>query len=446
MGNVMEGTDGWSRTCRLGEVTKEMNGKPVTVMGFVREIRDVGKLKFVLLADITGTMQVTFKEGTKAFNAVSDITRESAIGVKGTVSAGGRAASGIEIIPDEIKVFSRAEPKLPIQVYGKTDALLDTRMDWRFLDIRKPKNALIFKVQTTIEAAMREYWIKQGFIEIHSPKLMGAPSESGAELFPVIYFDKTAFLAQSPQFYKQMAICAGLDRVFEIGPVFRAEPSNTTRHATEFTSVDMEMAWIESHEDIMKFEEEWIVHVMGRVKEEHGDEIKDLYGLEVNIPSTPFPRISFREAKDVLKQSGKGSKEENDISSEEEKAIGEMAMEKYGSEFIFVKEYPWSIKPFYHMRKEDDPSVTKGYDLLYKGLEVTTGSQREHRYDILMKQAKEKGLSEDNVGFYTDFFRYGAPPHGGFGFGLSRLVKQMLNIENIREAMFAFRDMKRLFP
>jgi aspartyl-tRNA synthetase len=185
---------------------------------------------------------------------------------------------------------------------------------------------------------------------------------------------------------------------------------------------------------------------MGRVKEEHGDEIKDLYGIEVNIPSTPFPRISFREAKGMLKQSGKGSKDENDISSEEEKAIGDMAMEKYGSEFIFVKEYPWSIKPFYHMRKEDDPSVTKGYDLLYKGLEITTGAQREHRHDILMKQAKEKGLSEDNVRFYTDFFRYGAPPHGGFGFGLSRMVKQMLNIENIKEAMFAFRDMKRLFP
>ena len=442
----MESAGEWSRTCRLGEIAKEMDDKPVTIMGFVREIRNVGKLKFILLADITGTLQVTFKAGTKAFDAISDVTRESAVGIKGIVSFNSKVSLGIEVIPNKIKVFSIAEPKLPIQVHGKTDALLDTRMDWRFLDIRKPKNALIFKVQTTVEAAMHEYWVKQGFIEIHSPKLMGSPSESGADLFPVIYFDKTAFLAQSPQFYKQMAICAGLDRVFEIGPVFRAEPSNTTRHATEFTSVDMEMAWIESHEDIMKFEEEWMVYIMEKVKEKHDDEIKELYGINIKIPSIPFPRITFRDAKEMLGKSGKSSKEENDISSEEEKAISNIAAEKYSSEFVFIKEYPWSIKPFYHMRKEDDPTVTKGYDLLFKGLEITTGSQREHRYDMLMKQAKEKGLGDENIKFYTDFFRYGAPPHGGFGFGLSRLMKQMLNIENIREAMFAFRDMKRLFP
>lgn len=442
----MAGISSWSRTCRLTELTKDMDGKPVTVMGFVREIRDVGKLRFVLLADITGTLQVTFKAGTKAFEAINGLTKESTMGVKGVVSFNGKASSGVEVMPGEIIVYSRAEPKLPIQVSGKTDALLDTRLDWRFLDLRKPKNALIFKVQTTIEAAMREYWIEHGFIEIHSPKLMGAPSESGAELFPVIYFDKTAFLAQSPQFYKQMAMCAGLDRVFEIGPVFRSNPSNTTRHDTEFTSIDMEMSWIESHEDVMDFEEKWLVHILGRVKEKHGDEIKELYGIEINAPSLPFPRITFKEAKHMLIGAGVKADENEDMVPEDEKALSRMILDRYGSELVFVKEYPWSIKPFYHMRKEDDKSVTKGFDLLFKGLEITTGSQREHRHDILLEQAKEKGLSDGNTHFYTDFFRFGVPPHGGLGFGLTRFIKQMLGIENIREATFAFRDMKRLFP
>lgn len=357
-----------------------------------------------------------------------------------------RVSSGAEIIPGKIIVYARAEPKLPIQISGKTDALLDTRLDWRFLDLRKPKNALIFKVQTTMEAAMRGYWIRHGFIEIHSPKLMGVPSESGAELFPVIYFDKTAFLAQSPQFYKQMAMCAGLDRVFEIGPVFRANPSSTTRHDTEFTSVDMEMSWIESHEDVMEFEEKWLVHVLGRVKERHGDEIKELYGTDINAPSLPLPRITFREAKHMLTESGRKTGENEDFTSEEEKVLSSMILDKYGSEFVFVKEYPWSIKPFYHMRKEDEMNVTKGFDLLFKGLEITTGSQREHRYKVLMEQAKEKGLGEENIRFYTDFFKFGVPPHGGMGFGLTRFIKQTLGLENVRETTFAFRDMKRLFP
>ncbi len=441
----MSGSEVWKRSCMLAEVGKGMHGKSVTVMGFLREIRDVGKLKFAILADVSGTVQLTFKGGTKPFEEIGGLAKESTIGIKGTVNANEKVSSGIEIIPEEMVVFSRAEPQLPIQVNGKTNALLDTRLDWRFLDIRKQKNALIFKIQTTAEAAMREYWLKEGFIEIHSPKLMGSPSESGAELFPVVYFDRTAFLAQSPQFYKQMAMCAGLDRVFEIGPVFRANPSNTTRHDTEFTSVDMEMSWIESHEDIMEFEEGWLTHILGRVKERHGDEIKRLYSVEVTVPKTPFPRLTFEEAKALLKGQGRQSGGD-DLTPEEERAIGALAKERYGSEFVFVTEYPWSVKPFYHMRKEEKQGVTKGFDLLYKGLEVTTGSQREHRHDVLMKQAKEKGLGEENIRFYTDFFRFGAPPHGGLGFGLTRLLKQMLNIENVREVTFAFRDIKRLFP
>ncbi len=437
---------GWKRSCMLADIDKGMHGRKVTLMGFLREVREVGKLRFAVLADVSGSVQLTLKSGTRAFEEIGDLTKESTIGIKGVVNENSKVASGIEVLPDEVIVFSRAEPQLPIQVYGKTDALLDTRLDWRFLDLRKQKNALIFKIQTTAEAAMREYWLENGFIEIHSPKLMGSPSESGAELFPVVYFDRTAFLAQSPQFYKQMAMCAGLDRVFEIGPVFRANPSNTTRHDTEFTSVDMEMSWIESHEDVMQFEEKWLTHVFEAVRSRHGDQIKRLYGTEIVVPKIPFPRITFKEAKNLLKENSIGDVSSGDLTSEEEKALSAMAKEKYGSELIFVTEYPWSVKPFYHMRKESDPGVTKGFDLLYKGLEVTTGSQREHRHDVLMRQAKEKGLGEEGIKFYTDFFRFGVPPHGGFGFGLTRLLKQMLSIENVREVTFAFRDIKRLFP
>lgn len=429
----------------LDEIGGELGGKEVTVMGFVRETRNIGKLRFIILGDISGTAQILLK-GRDEITKFGNFTKESAIAVRGIVKKNQEVMSGAEIIPSEIKLITKAETPLPIQVHGKTDALLDTRLDWRFLDIRKPKNALIFKVQTTIEMAMREYWIENGFLEIHTPKLMGSPSESGAELFPVVYFDRTAYLAQSPQFYKQMAMCAGLDRVFEVGPVFRANPSNTTRHDTEYTSVDMEMSWIDSHEDIMQFEEKWIHHVMKEVKEKHGDEIKRLYNIDVAIPRLPIPRITFSEAKAIAKKLNSKEGEEDDLSSDDERKVGEAINREHGSEFVFVKEYPWSVKPFYHMRKEDDPSVTKGYDLIFNGVEITTGSQREHRHDVLIRQAKEKGLGLEGIKFYTDFFKYGAPPHGGFGFGLTRLIKQLLHIENVREATFAFRDIKRLSP
>ncbi len=444
-GVFMVGLDGWKRTNMLGEIKKGLGGREVIVMGFVRETRDIGKLRFIILGDITGNAQVLLK-GKEEIARFGDFTKESVIAVKGTVKENLEVVSGAEIVPSDIRLITKAETPLPIQVYGRTDALLDTRLDWRFLDIRKPKNALVFKIETTIEMAMREYWIKNGFLEIHSPKLMGAPSETGADLFPVVHFDRTAYLAQSPQFYKQMAMCAGLDRVFEIGPVFRAEPSNTTRHGTEYTSIDMEMSWIESHEDVMEFEERWLVHVMKRVKETHGEEIRKMYGVDVIVPKLPIPRISFNEAKNISNKAIGKTGADDDLTDEGERVVGETINRKDGSEFVFVKEYPWSKKPFYHMRKEDDPSVTKGYDLIFNGVEITTGSQREHRYEVLIHQAKEKGLSLESVKFYTDFFKYGVPPHGGFGFGLTRLIKQMLHMENIREATFAFRDMKRLFP
>jgi aspartyl/asparaginyl-tRNA synthetase len=296
---------------------------------------------------------------------------------------------------------------------------------------------------------MREFWISHGFVEIHTPKIMGSPSEGGAELFTLEYFGQTASLAQSPQFYKQMAMAAGMDRVFEIGPAFRADPSFTPRHSTEFTSVDMEMSWVESHDDIMEFEEAWLCHVLKTVKAKHGPEIAEIFGVEVVIPSRPFPKVTMDKAQKILQAKGYLPPEDTkkgDIDPQGERLLCEYAREEFGHEFIFVTDYPVDVRPFYHMRKEDEPNETKSFDLLWKWMEITTGAQREHRYAVLVAQATEKGVSLESIQFYLDFFKFGCPPHGGFGFGLARLLAAMLNQKSIRDVVFLHRGPNRLIP
>jgi len=276
---------------------------------------------------------------------------------------------------------------------------------------------------------------------------MASPSESHAELFKLEYFDGHAYLAQSPQFYKQMAMSAGLNRVFEIGPVFRADPSFTSRHATEFVSIDMEMSWIDSHEDVMQFQEQLMVKAITAVKEAHGEEIKALYDMDIVVPSTPFPRIPLAEAHQILEQRGyKVPRTDGDLDPEGERQIAQYAQEEFGHEFVFLTDYPKNIRPFYHMRHADNPALTKSYDLIWKGTEITTGAQREHRIDVLEAQAKDKGLDPEGLEFYLDFFRYGVPPHGGFGMGLTRVTMLLLDLPNIREASFLFRGPTRLQP
>lgn len=297
-----------------------------------------------------------------------------------------------------------------------------------------------------MEAAFREYWVTHDYFEIHSPKLIATPSESGAEVFEVKYFDRKAYLAQSPQFYKQMAMAAGFEKVFEVGPVFRAEPSFTSRHATEFTGYDIEISYVQSHYDVMAEEEKTIRYVLEKVTEKYGEEIQKTFAREVPIPTLPFPKVSMKEAKKILSDLGVSSEREGDLSPEEERRICQHIKEAQGHEFLFITEYPISVRPFYHMRDEKDSTLTKSFDLLWNGLEVTTGAQREHRYSVLMSQAKEKGMKLEQIQFYLNFFRYGCPPHGGFGMGPNRMVMQLLNIENIRDAMFLYRGVKRLEP
>jgi len=294
-----------------------------------------------------------------------------------------------------------------------------------------------------MEKAMREYWDKKGFIQIYSPKFMGAPSESGAELFSVEYFGKRAYLAQSPQFYKQMAMAAGFEKIFEIGPVFRANKSHTVRHDTEFTMIDMEMSFINSHEDVMKVEEEWINYFIGRIKKEFGDEIKQVFNMDIVVPKLPFPKITMEEAQKMVRAKGYTGPED-DLDAEGEKLLFEAVTEKFGHEFVFVKDYPWSARPFYHMRHEN--GLTKSFDLIWKGTEVTTGAQREHRHDILKEQAIEKKINLKLIEDYLNFFKFGCPPHGGFAISPTRFLMLMLGLKNVREVTFLPRDTQRLNP
>lgn len=434
-------------TTTIGELD-HLIGQTVTLAGWVQTIRNQKTVQFLILRDQTGLVQVTHVrqgEDDPLADAISHLTLESTIKVTGVVASNERVKlKNLEVALQEMEVLGPALSQLPID---ETSAL-EHRLNWRFLDLRRPINLLMFKVQTTVEHAMRSYWYDHRFIEIHSPKFMGSPSESGAELFRVEYFGRNAYLAQSPQFYKQMAMASGFDRVFEIGPVFRANPSFTSRHDTEFTSVDMEMSWIDSHEDIMAFEEGWLRYVLNAVNEVHGKDISSMFGVDVIVPSVPFPRVTMEQAHSILAKrdhvvpaEGKG-----DLDPEGERILARHIQEETGHEFVFVTDYPTSVRPFYHMRQEGNDNITKSFDLIWKGLEITTGAQREHRYDILAQQARDKGLTLEPIQYYLDFFKYGCPPHGGFGFGLTRMLMMLLGLKNVREVTYLYRGPNRLEP
>ena len=407
-------------------------GETVSVAGWVQTLRLQRAMQFAVLRDHTGTAQVTHRRDDGSLDEALDrLATESAVRITGRVVANPVVSlGGLEIVLDEITVCGPAEAPLPIDDQSGPER----RLDWRFLDVRRrPGVREIFAVQTTAENAMREFAYASGCTEMHTPKLMGTASESGAAVFKLGYFGKDAYLAQSPQFYKQMAIAAGIDRVFEVGPVFRAEPSFTSRHATEFTSVDVELGWIDGVEDVMDFEERMLVHVLTAVADRHG--------LDVSVPAVPFPRITMAEAQRALRAGGWDGPAD-DLNPEGERRL----VADIGHDFLFVTAFPTSGRPFYHMRPADRPDLTLSYDLLWKGLEITTGAQREHRHEVLLRQVAEAGLSPEPMADYLNCFRYGCPPHGGFGLGLGRLLMILLGLESLREATFLFRGPNRLTP
>ena len=415
------------------------------VQGFVENFRNKRTMAFIVVKDITGKLQITIeKEKHPEFTEMLDnLTIHSVVDFEGEVVASEYVKmGGKEMYPTSMKVESYADA-LPI----KDDSDIDVRMDFRWIDLRRDKNHLMYEMQTTLTNAMREFLVERNFVEIHTPKLIAAASESGSDVFEVKYFDGNAYLAQSPQFYKQMAMAAGLERIFETGPVFRAEKSYTNKHATEFTGFDLEFSYINSFEDVMKMEEELLAYALSEVKEKHGDKIVELFGEEyaVTVPTLPFPRMKLADVYAELEaRYGYTVPDElkGDLTTEAERMTKQLCKDMFNHEFLFITDYSAKERAFYHMR--DEQGIPQGYDLIWRGVEITTGAQREHRYDILKAQAEEKGLAED-VKFYLEFFKYGCPPHGGVGLGIDRLTMLFLGL-SIKEAEFLFRGPNRLTP
>ena len=435
------------RKIRVNELNNYI-GKEIYFSGYVDAIRDKKWVMFVILRDSVGKVQMTIEKSDennqKLLDIMNNTTVESTVKVKCMVMANEAVKlGGIELIPSDIEITSRAET-LPFDYNNLDGVNIDTRLDFRWLDIRNEKNMLARVVESCMQQGMKEFLYKNNFTEIHTPKLIGTASESGSSVFEVKYFDGKAYLAQSPQFYKQMAMAAGMDRVFEVAPCFRAENSNTNRHATEFTSFDLEFSYIDSFEDVMDLEEDLLIAGLTKVKENYGERILELFGKEVIVPTKPFPRIKLKDLyQELHDRYGFDIPKEDigDMNAEAEKLTYKLASEKYGHEFMFITDYAATKRPFYHMRKD---GILQGYDLIWRGAEITSGAQREHRYDELVKNAKEKGLGKD-VEFYLQFFKYGCPPHGGFAIGVDRLTMLLLGL-TIKETEFLFRGPNRLNP
>ena len=424
-----------------GELTGEDDGKEVILRGWVHEIRDLGGIRFILLRDREGIAQLVLpkKKVSKEIFALSrEIPRESVIEIKGVVKKEEKAPGGFEILPSELKIISKSASPLLLEVTEKVPAELDTRLDNRFLDLRRPRVQAIFRVRHEIQRAVREFLTERGFIEITTPKIVATATEGGASLFPISYFEKEAFLNQSPQLYKQIMMSAGFDKVFEIGPIFRAEEHNTTKHLNEATSIDIEMSFA-THEDVMKILEELIVYVYEKVRE-NCERYLQWIGIDIEVPELPFPRITYDEAIEIA------SREEDiswgdDLSTKAEKTIGEHIGQHY-----FIVNWPTQIKPYYSMPYEDNPKLCKAFDLMHPKLELASGAQRIHQPELLEKRLREQNLSPESFEFYLKAFRYGMPPHAGWGLGCERLVMTMLDLPNIREAVLFPRDRQRLVP
>ncbi len=428
----------------------------VKVQGFIENLRNSKAMAFIVLKDITGKLQITVEKADhpELVDTIDQLTPDSVITVVGKVMANDYVKmGGVEMVPSEIKIESIAAPlpivRKAIAATKKKKAVerssIDQRIDYRWVDLRTDENQLMFKAQSVMVNAMRQFLLSKNFIEIHTPKLIATASESGADVFKVDYFDRDAYLAQSPQFYKQMAMASGFERIFEVGPVFRAEKSFTSKHTTEFSGFDLEFSYIESYRDVMHMEEELLKAALQAVKDAYGDQIKETFGLEVVVPETPFPVVTLAELYKGLEEDfgyTVDESEKGDLTTDAERLSYEWVKKHYNHEFLFVTDYSAEKRAFYHMR--DENGVPQGYDLIWRGVEITTGAQREHRYEVLKKQAEEKGLGED-VKFYLEFFEYGCPPHGGFGLGIDRLTMLLVGL-GIKEAMFLFRGPNRLTP
>ncbi len=424
------------------EICEEDFGKEIELYGWVHEIRDLGGLVFLVLRDREGFAQITLPKKVvdrELFKKARKLRRESVIKVFGQVKEEKKAPNGFEIIPREIEILNVSDAPLPLEVTEKVPAELDTRLDNRFMDLRKPKIQAIFRVRHAVVQALREFFDRHGFIEVQTPKIVSTATEGGTELFPISYFEREAFLNQSPQLYKQTLMAAGFEKVLEIGPIFRAEEHNTVRHLNEAISVDIEVSFVD-HEGVMRYLEEAVREVYEKVNE-RCERYLGWIGVDLEVPDTPFERLSYDDAVEIARKKGEDVNWGEDLSTSALKLIAE----DYGG-YYFIVDWPTESKPFYAMPYESDPEISKTFDLMKGWIEIASGAQRIHKYDLLVKRMRDQGLSPENFGFYLETFRYGMPPHAGWGMGLDRLMMAILGLQNIREAVLFPRDRHRLVP
>jgi len=431
---------------RLSRELASRDGETVRIAGHLEDYRTLGGVAFALVRDGSGTSQVTLKKGVTdpaLFTTLEGLARESVVEVEGTVQRSAKSRRGVELVPSRLTVLSSAEVPLPLGVVDRVPAELNTRLDHRVIDLRKPSVRAVFELRAELLAGFRVAFVRRGFIEVEAPKLLRQGAEGGATLFSVDYFGSTAYLAQSPQLYKQMLISAGLERVFEIAPAFRAEPSDTVRHITEFSSLDAEVGYVREPEELREILEGVVVDTVGATREAL---LRSENPLAAGIPEVkvPFPRIPFATAEEWLGRPRAG----RDFSTEEEKAIGERVDRELGAPFYFLIDYPSVVKAqtFYAWRRDDNPELTGYFDLDYRGLEIASGGRREHRVDRLLDNLRAAGLDPARFGSYLEAFRFGMPPHGGWGLGIDRTVQALAGLPNIRESRLFPRDRYRLEP
>ncbi len=428
------------------EITPEMEGDEAAVAGWAHEIRDLGGITFIVVRDREGQLQATFKEdgNVELFEKAQEVGKEDLVQIKGEVVETDQAPGGRELVPKELEILGEAESPLPMDISKNIDSDLSTRLDNRFIDLRKPEVHAVFSLRSHLISSMEEWFDKRGYINIETPNIAKMGAEGGAELFPVIYYDQEAFLSQSPQLYKQMLMAAGFDKVYKTGTAFRAEEFATSRHVSEISMFDVELAFIEGQHDVMDVVEKSLRYTLRKTKEKAEDDL-DVLDIGLDVPEDDFPRIKFEEARKILEEEfDHVPEDEDDLDTEGEQLLGDYFMER-GHPAVFVVGYPQE-KFYYGEAREDEEYQSRRFDMLYKGLELVSGGQREHDFDRLMRKVEEEGIDPKDISFYLESFKFGMPPHGGYGLGLDRLVKQVAELENIKEAILFPRTPERLEP
>jgi aspartyl-tRNA synthetase len=430
------------------EELKARVGEKVQLAGWVHDVRALGGLVFVLLRNSKGIVQLAVPKKQvrpEVFELVGSLHQEDVISCEGLVKENKAARLGFEIVPETVSLISKSAAPLPLDPRGVTPAALDTRLLWRSLELRRPQTTAVFRIENQVVEAAEAFLRTKGFMRVFTPSILGGISEGGAEVFKIDYYGRPAFLRQDPQLHRQLTIAGGFDRIYDLGTNWRAELSRTPRHVSEHRTIAPEMAFISDERDIMRVEEEMVAHMVRHVREKCAEELKTM-GVDPAVPKTPFPELKFPDIYELLASKGKKLPRGEDIDEESKDLLAAHAKEEFGSDFFFVNRFPFAPKPFYIMRVDDEPEFARSTDLQFGSLELSSGGQREHRHERIMAQIKEKGIDAGSLQWFTEPFRYGVPPHGGFSLGIERFVAHLLGLPSIKEAILFPRDPERLVP